>query len=724
MNISRRQLNLIKQELTAAKPIENDDKLPPQPSILPPLPGDPFVVRNARRLSRAANRLPRVTNRLRHIRPRNIRNRRNNHPARLIQNLSFTQPKLVDVTIVIPVFNKFNLTYQCLLSIKQHVASTVAYEVVIVDNNSTDDTAVFQHVVGLKYIRNAENKGFVEGCNIGASKATGEYLVFLNNDALVTDNWLESLLQTIKTLPNVGLVGSKILYLDGRLQEAGGVIFKDGDGNNYGKNDHPDRYQYNYRRDVDYCSGASIIIRRKLFDTFGGFDMLYAPAYYEDTDLAFKVRREGLRVVYQPQSVIYHIEGATSGTDTTTGFKKYQAINHDKFFKRWKQTLVKDHYSPDNLYLARDRSAQKLLLIIDEHVPTPDKDSGSVRMVRLIGLMQRLGYKITFYPNYTAYRPGYTATLQQQGVEVVYGPIRFDSFIEKYGKYYDAVIMSRPRIASYYMDLCQMFCPKARLIYDTVDLHYLRLRRQAEHETGKLQRYYLDMAAKHEILEKSMMREADTTLVVSSVEAALLKTDGYAVSVLSNIHEVAPAAYQSSYDDRKDLLFIGGFAHLPNIDAVRWFVKQIFPKIIAKNSSIKFHVVGSEMPPDLKDELAGLANVIVHGFVKDLTPILQQARIFIAPLRYGAGVKGKIGQAIEYGIPVVSTTIGLEGMYLKNGESCVAADTAADFAANVLRLYGDKLVWTKIQKNARWVLETHFSAKKTYADLQKILGER
>lgn len=722
--MNRRKINVIRDELNAVKahPDTHLVYLPPQPSILPPLPRESFIIRGAKKFDDFTNNLGRLRPTLAHLAHFQVKKSFNSLPVNQVSRVVFKKHSNPKVSIIIPVFNKFELTIECLASIQDFISSKVSYEVIIVDNNSTDKSHYLNRIDGLVYIRNTQNEGFVGGCNIGAASARGEFIVFLNNDALVTTNWLENLLRTLEGSDNVGLVGSKILYPDGRLQEAGGIIFKDGSGWNYGKNDHPDRYQFNYVREVDYCSGASIIISKKLFDSFYGFDKLYSPAYYEDTDLAFKVRKAGLKVLYQPESVIYHIEGATAGVSTNSGFKKYQEINRVKFLRRWNKTLKSEHKTQKELYLARDRSHDKMALIVDEFVPMPDKDSGSVRMVRMIELLQELGYKVTFFPNHLVKNEGYTQKLQQKGVEVVYGPIHFNSFIEENGKWYDVVILSRPRIGSYFMEACQIYCQKAKIIYDTVDLHFLRLGRQAKFEKGKLNKYYRDMSIKHEILEKDIITNADTAMVVSEIEASLLKKAGFKnVEILSNIHDVDDAAYHSGFNDRKDMLFIGGYSHLPNIDGVEWFVNEILPIVLRKIPNAKLHVVGSNMPTDLEKYLRGKRGVIVDGFIEDISPILSSARVFIAPLRYGAGVKGKVGQAVEYGIPVVSTTIGAEGMYMSDGESVCIADTPDEFARKVISLYTDESLWDKIHNNARIVLTNHFSRDAAKKNLQSIL---
>jgi GT2 family glycosyltransferase len=724
MDQSRRKLNKVRRELNAVTPDQYGEPLPPQPSIIHTLAptGDPFLIRGARKVDRAISRYPYIKHGLMYGMPANVRSRAAARPASKIKQIAFLKHEQVEVSIVIPVFNKFELTLDCLRSILKCVSPTIKFEVIVVDNNSEDETPKLSKLSNLKYIKNQENFGFVKGCNVGASQAEGEYIVFLNNDALVTEGWLEELLGTFESHQDVGLVGSKIIYPDGRLQEAGGIIYQDGNGDNYGKNDHPDRYQYNYIREVDYCSGASIIIKKALFNQLKGFDALYQPAYYEDTDLAFRIRQKSLRVLYQPKSVIYHIEGATSGTDTAVGFKKYQEINHKKFLKRWDKELKTNQYTQKDRYKARDRANKKLILIVDEHIPTPDKDSGSVRMIAIVKLLQELGYKVTFFPNFTDHRGRYTENMQQIGVEVVYGRLRFEDFVKEYGANYDAILLSRPRIGSYYMDLCQAYCVNARIIYDTVDLHYLRLARQSEYEKAKLKTYYENMSEKHKVLEEYLIDQSDTTLVVSEAELKLLNKEGHKnISMLSNIHSINTEAYNIGFENRKDILFVGGFQHLPNIDAITWFVDEVFPIIRKLNEDIKLHVAGADMPEGLSKMLRKVSGVIVDGFVPDLSDLLENSRVFIAPMRYGAGVKGKIGQAIEYGLPVVTTKIGAEGMYLKNSISCITADEPEELAKGLLELYNDKKLWLNIQVEARKVLDEHFSIDNARKDLKQIL---
>ncbi|MEO7755777.1 MAG: glycosyltransferase family 2 protein, partial [Dokdonella sp.] len=428
------------------------------------------------------------------------------------------------VSIVSPVYNKIAFTTACLRSIVAHAGAT-SFEVIVVDDGSSDRTAQrLADVGGIRNVRNAQNLGFIGSCNAGAAVARGEYVLFLNNDTVVTHGWLEALVACIEHAPDAGLVGAKLVYPDGRLQEAGGIIFNDGSGWNYGRFEDPDDTRFGFRREVDYCSGAAILLRRDLFTQLGAFDTRYTPAYYEDTDLAFAVRAAGLKVYVEPASVVVHFEGITSGTDTASGTKRYQIINHEKFAAKWKDALVRQPAPGSPIALAATHRAKKRVLIVDATTPQPDHDAGSVRMVNLMRVLGELGYQVSFMPENRAWTARYTPALQALGVEALYAPYVADpvALFRERGREFDLVILSRHYVAASYVGLARLYAPQAKLAFDTVDLHYLREQRAAE-LAGSADP--ARQAAATRAQELKLIRECDLTLVVSSAEKELLARD-------------------------------------------------------------------------------------------------------------------------------------------------------------------------------------------------------
>ncbi|WP_148183412.1 glycosyltransferase [Archaeoglobus fulgidus] len=450
------------------------------------------------------------------------------------------------------------------------------------------------------------------------------------------------------------------------------------------------------------------MVKKEIFEKIGGFDGRFKPAYYEDTDLCFSVRKMGYKVMYQPKSVIIHLEGATCGTDTSSGVKKFQEINRQKFYEKWKDTLLKHHYNPDpsNLFLARCRNGGKRILVIDHYVPTFDKDSGSYRMYNILKILIELGHCVTFIGDNLAKMEPYTSILQQIGIEVLYGPYTrsIEDYLKDHGKFFDIVILSRAPIAEKHILAVRKYCSKAKIIFDTVDLHFLREMRRAELEKNDKVK---ELAEKLKNIELKLARLANLTLVVSPFEKELLLKEDPTlnVEVLSNIHEIKPP--KNSFENRKDIMFLGGFAHPPNIDAVKWFINDIFPKIKQQLPEVKFIIVGSNPP----EEIMSLSSddIIVTGYVRELEPYFESVRVFVSPLRYGAGVKGKIGEAMAHGVPVVTTSIGGEGMGLIDGENALIADDPVEFAEKVVKLYTDKALWEKISMRSIEHVKCNFS---------------
>jgi GT2 family glycosyltransferase/glycosyltransferase involved in cell wall biosynthesis len=617
-------------------------------------------------------------------------------PPKPTRSIEFSIQEQVEISIIIPVFNQFRFTQACLASLQEH-QGTERFEVIVVDDCSTDATAEAVPLIpGIVYLRNEINSGFVASCNRGAESARGKYLVFLNNDTLVTGGWLGALVDTFVREPRAGIVGSKLLYPDGRLQEAGGIIWRDASGCNYGKFDDRQKPEYNYLREVDYCSAAALMIPEALFQSVGGFDLRYAPAYYEDTDLAFKVRQAGYKVLYQPLSEVIHYEGATAGTDLSTGTKKHQTINRSAFAEKWADELITKPANGDVAFVSQASPGRKNILVIDHYVPKPDQDSGSLRMFQILKILRRLGHRITFIPDNLAKTQPYTCELQKRGIEVVYYPYikKLRDYLVSHGTRFDVVVLSRCDFARKHIADVRLHAPGSRVIFDTVDLHHLREDGEAR-LTGdpELRR----KAQEKEELEHELIEQADETWVVSPVERQLLqeKWPGKSIQLVSNIVDIPGS--KTPFALRIDFLFIGGFQHKPNTDGVLFFVQEIYPLISKRLPEAKFYIIGDKPPP----EITALATerIIVAGLQRDASPFFDKVKLSVAPLRFGAGVKGKINQSMAFGVPVVATSLAVEGMELRDREDILVADDPEDFAQALVELYESEELWKRISEN-------------------------
>jgi GT2 family glycosyltransferase/glycosyltransferase involved in cell wall biosynthesis len=610
-------------------------------------------------------------------------------------------------SIVIPVFDQLHHTRRCLqaLAAQAHAAS---FEVIVVDDGSSDGTDAYcAGIAGLRYHRRESNGGFIAACNDGAALAHGEFLVFLNNDTVPQPGWLDALLRTFDTVPDAGLVGAQLIFPNGRLQESGGVVFADGSGWNYGRGESPGDPRFAYLRDADYASGAAIAIPRELFARLGGFDARYAPAYYEDTDLAFAVRNAGLRVLVQPAAKVVHDEGGTAGTDVRVGPKAAQ-VRNQQVFREHRAMQLAAQPAPGTIPTpATVHLGQRQILIIDALTPQPDHDSGSLRMVNLMQLLREGGAHVAFLPANREHAGRYTEALQQAGVECWYAPFgkRAPAWLREHGSRFDTVVVCRHYVAREFLPLLRRHASQAKLVFDTIDLHYLRERRGAELAGDAA---LLRTAEATKARELGIIAGSDVTLVVSETERALLANDApnARVEVLSNLHQLAGPGH--SFAERKDLVFVGGFRHPPNVDAVRWFANEVFPRVRERLPDVRFHVIGSHVVAEI-EALAALPGVVVHGHVPDITPYMDGCRIGLAPLRYGAGVKGKVNLSMAHGQPVVATSCAVEGMHLEPGRDVLVADDAQGYADAVVSLYEDEALWNTLAQNGLRNVAEHFS---------------
>jgi glycosyltransferase involved in cell wall biosynthesis len=340
-------------------------------------------------------------------------------------------------------------------------------------------------------------------------------------------------------------------------------------------------------------------------------------------------------------------------------------------------------------------------------------------MLAMLELLVELGCKVSFIADNIEFRQPYVGQLQQAGVEVWHHPF-VDSvaqLLSDRGKDFDVIVFCRHYIAVRYLTDVRTWAPQAKIVFDTVDLHYLREQRLAELDGSKSLRDSAQVTRQQEL---GVIANSDLTLVVSPVEQGLLARElpSANVEILSNIHELHPPG--PGFAERTGLIFVGGFRHPPNVDAVTWFVGEVWPLVQPRLPGMTLTIVGSNMPTSIKELSA--PNVHVVGFVEDIDPLLDAARISVAPLRYGAGVKGKINQAMACGLPVVATSVAAEGMNLQGGEDLLIADSPQAFADAVLRLYNDESLWDHLVAGGKRSVQANFSRTRAKRTLAALVG--
>ncbi len=621
--------------------------------------------------------------------------------------LAFPPVEAPDVSVVIPAHNKVEVTYLALASLLL-AHNHVTFEVILVDDGSTDETARIEEIVsGITVVRNTQAQRFIRACNAGAAKARGTYVALLNNDVEVTNGWLDALVDGFARFDKVGLVGSKLLYPDGRLQDAGGIIWSTGNPWNYGHGENPWDPRFCYARQTDYLCGAALMTTRAIWEEVGGLSQYLEPMYFEDTDLAFKVREAGYTTWFIPSSVVYHYEGLTSGTDTAAGFKRYQEINRPKFKRRWAAAYSRfgaEGVKPD---LEKDRGIVGRVLFIDYATPRPDRDAGSHAAVQEIRLVQSLGYKVTFLARNLAHMGSYTEALEKMGVEMIHAPffLSVDEYLSRHVSDFDAFYITRFYVARDVIDRLRQLAPRTRILFNNADLHFLRELRAgiAANDAAKIA-----AARETRTLELEVMRKSDVVLSYNEVEHSVIQshTDGQ-VRVAKCPWVVDMPDTAPGLENRSGLSFLGNYLHAPNAEGVLWFARQVMPLLETSQPDLQFFVYGSGMGDDIR----ALKSPRIHpqGYIREISDAYDKHRIFVAPLLSGAGIKGKVLAALAHGVPCVLTPTAAEGVGLRHGHDCMIATTPVEWRDAITRLQGDDALWQAISDNARTYVRQSFS---------------
>jgi O-antigen biosynthesis protein len=638
--------------------------------------------------------------------------------------VEWVKPDSVDqhpsVSIIIPTYNGFDHLRVCLPALRETLPRGHDVEVLVIDDGSNDDElsrvrALAANDQRVRVIHSATNVGFLDSCNIGAERAKGEVIVFLNNDTVPMQGWLPPLLAIFRRHSDAGAVGGTLLYPDGRLQEAGGIVFSDASGANFGRGSQElDEPLFNYVREVDYCSGALLATKRSVFLEAGGFDRRYRPGYFEDSDYCFTLRRLGYRVYFQPESVVIHVEGGTGGTDESAGVKRYQRLNRSKFRRKWTDALERQprptqHWDLGVLHrlAVREEPAKHVrrALVCAPLMPAYDRESGQQSILDLVLHLRDAGWAVSYVAKNATGDGGerYARVLRQAGVAAYggFGP-RVDALIA-HGAF-DLAIFAFWYIAEELMPRVRALSPTTRVGVNTMDLHFLRNARRAFERSeaggsGRLDEAY----AADFVRELNTYAQADACFAVSRTEADLINCligDPELAYVVSDYEHVTSSPY--GFSERSGILFVGNFQHPPNVEAVEYLCQKILPRLdsglLAKHPVL---IVGNALDGRVRRQIDSLPHARAVGWVPAILPYLHQARVAVIPLLHGAGTKRKQLQALMAGTPSVSTTIGIEGFDLRDREDVLVADDPDTFARTVTQLLTDSHLWKKMARNGQ-----------------------
>jgi GT2 family glycosyltransferase len=622
------------------------------------------------------------------------------------------------VSVILVVWNRAHLTFACLRSLAAQ--TDAAFETIVVDNGSNDDTTAFlDRVDGLRIVRQPQNVGFTVGANAGAAVARGEFLLFVNNDAELLPGAIRELVAAATGSDDVGAVGGKLVFPDGRLQEAGSIVWADGSCEAYGRGGDPLAGEFNFARPVDFCSAALLLTPRSLFEQLQGFDERYKPAYYEDADYCVRLWKGGRRVVYQPRAVAIHREfGSAASVQASIALQRERRAVFADSHRDW---LVQQRPRTAATTIARSHPhGTRSLILVDDAPPDRRLGAGFPRAAAMVRAFLILGYRVTVCLTGTAVR-AQSALAALPEVEVIAPGIDgLRSFFDE--RRADVVVVSRPHNiqhlkAALGSDLRRLGAP---CIYDAEAVFALRdigRRVLADDAPGEPERRALIAR------EVALASGCAAVFVVSEAERRLFTAASSPVFVVSHAADVQPTA--TPFEARRAVLFVGAFgAGSPNDDAARYLAREIVPAVRARGCDAAVVIAGAHVP-DWLMSLNGQCGVRVRSDVDELDDSYEDARVFVAPVRFGAGIPLKAIEAAARGVPVVAAPFVARQLEWQAGVELLTASTPSEFAEGILAIWNDRDLWARLRDAALARLARDFSPgqfQSTIADAFRALS--
>lgn len=636
---------------------------------------------------------------------------------------SYRRLKLPDVinpqvSVVISVKDHFSQTYHCIASlILSH--NETPYEVILVDDASTDQTAYAEEIIeNIRVIRNVEPQGNLLSNNIASESANGRYICLLGSDIEVTAGWIDNAVELFKTYKDVGCVGSKLIGGNGRLRQAGGLVWKDGITWEYGNNDNASHPKYNYIRQADYLSSKALIVNKEVWKEVGGFSVDYQPAYCEEIDLSYKVREAGYKTLYCPASTVIQINELSNDSDAEAGLTSHQISNDQKFREKWFKEFRDNAIEGDRPEYQADRRCSFRVLVIDANTPKLNNDAGSYAAIQEMKLLTELGAKIVFLPLNFAHMGKHTEKLQSLGIECLHYPFytSVEQIMALRGSEFDAVYITRYETVHAVIDSVKNHS-NAKVMFNNADLHFMRELREKLQSTG----CELSGPLATREMELEAINAVDVTLCYTETERAIVASHLFTEDKIKRCPWVVkPITNVPPLDKRSGIAFLGGFSHKPNVEAVKYFCEEIMPLLVERDAEIVFNVYGSGLP----DELLQLSspNIKIVGFVENLDDIFSTARVFVSPLLTGAGLNGKMIDCMARGLPSVISPLTADGTGLVHRQSAIIAESVDDWVEGICELNSNDELWNTLSIRSLDTARTLFSRKSGIKRMSEILS--
>ena len=361
------------------------------------------------------------------------------------------------------------------------------------------------------------------------------------------------------------------------------------------------------------------------------------------------------------------------------------------------------------------------VLMIDAMYPRPNEDSGSLDQIAYIKIFRALGYEVYFASAIEfGAASGPEVAVEEAGAVCIRPPIyaSIDHFMEERGGELAICFLSRAHFGGQIKDAARMYAPQSRIVFNTVDLHHIREKRQAE-ATGDVE--LLKQAEESRTLELDLAKTADATIVVSHQEKELLARElpNTRITMIPLVREYGVTSI-APFSSREGVGFIGGFRHKPNLDAVDYLLEEVWPAVLARNPSLKLYIIGSHMPAEMLDRIE--RNVSFVGYVPELDFWLSNLKMTVAPLRYGAGAKGKVVTSLSHGVPCVATPIASEGMGLVDDQDILVGHTTDALAEQIVRLHASSELWEQLSAAGLALMQAEYSLDSGIDKVRGLLG--
>jgi predicted O-linked N-acetylglucosamine transferase (SPINDLY family)/GT2 family glycosyltransferase/predicted negative regulator of RcsB-dependent stress response len=606
------------------------------------------------------------------------------------------------LSVILVLFNQAGLSRRTLQALADQRG--VDFETIVVDNASTDRTAeLMARVSGVTHVCNPDNRGFLLAARQGAAAARGDYIAFLNSDAILQEGALVAAIRAMQADSSIGVLGGRVVLTDGGLQEAGNTVFSDGSSGGIGRGEDPFGHAARAARSTDYVSGVFLVTPAALWRMLGGFDEAFVPAYYEDTDYCLRVWQAGFRVVYEPAVLLEHLEWGSASADSATALMER---NRSVFSSRH-SAVSRTQPKPQPLSLDGDRwrspddqPRPPRVLFIENAVPHMFKGGGLPRARLMLQALR--GWPLTLFPlwdlsdHWHAIRGSLPHSVE---VALGYGLAGLEAFLERRRNVYDVLLVSRPdnlkALAPLRKRRPELF-NSMRLIYDAEALFALREIAMAGVQGKPIARAHAKSRIAAEI---ALADAASSVLVVSQRDARYFEAAGHRTHILS--HSIGVRRHAPGPSGRSGLLFVGALhPDTPNEDGLLWFVHEVMPLLRDYMAEPPVLSIVGVCQTDRVAMLAS-ADVRILGAQSALEPHYDAARVFIAPVRFAGGVPAKVIEAAAAGLPTVASSLLVRQLAWRDGMDIVGARDARAFASAIRDLLQCDTAWLR-QQEAAW----------------------